>query len=196
MDIRARETIGEVTKEDLMSRIGKLPVAVPTGVKIRREQSMIMIEGPKGKLSLKVPQGIDVVLGDGTIEVTRPSDGRIERSFHGLVRTLVANMVKGVSVGFEKKLEISGVGYRAEVAGHTLKLVIGFSTPVEYTIPKGIEIKVDKLINIAISGIDKQLVGRVAAEIRSLKKPEPYKGKGIKYVGEQIRRKVGKSVGA
>ena len=179
-----------------MSRIGKLPVAVPTGVKIRREQSMIMIEGPKGKLSLKVPQGIDVVLGDGTIEVTRPSDGRIERSFHGLVRTLVANMVKGVSVGFEKKLEISGVGYRAEVAGHTLKLVIGFSTPVEYTIPKGIEIKVDKLINIAISGIDKQLVGRVAAEIRSLKKPEPYKGKGIKYVGEQIRRKVGKSVGA
>ena len=196
MDIRARETIGEVTKEDLMSRIGKLPVAVPTGVKIRREQSMIMIEGPKGKLSLKVPQGIDVVLGDGTIEVTRPSDGRIERSFHGLVRTLVANMVKGVSVGFEKKLEISGVGYRAEVAGHTLKLVIGFSTPVEYTIPKGIEIKVDKLINIAVSGIDKQLVGRVAAEIRSLKKPEPYKGKGIKYVGEQIRRKVGKSVGA
>ena len=196
MDIRARETIGEVTKEDLMSRIGKLPVAVPTGVKIRREQSMIMIEGPKGKLSLKVPQGIDVVLGDGTIEVTRPSDGRIERSFHGLVRTLVANMVKGVSVGFEKKLEISGVGYRAEVAGHTLKLVIGFSTPVEYTIPKVIEIKVDKLINIAVSGIDKQLVGRVAAEIRSLKKPEPYKGKGIKYVGEQIRRKVGKSVGA
>lgn len=196
MDLRVRATIGEVTKEDLMSRIGKLPVAVPTGVKIRREQSMIMIEGPKGKLSLKVPQGIDVVLGDGTIEVTRPSDGRIERSFHGLVRTLVANMVKGVSVGFEKKLEISGVGYRAEVAGHTLKLVIGFSTPVEYTIPKGIEIKVDKLINIAISGIDKQLVGRVAAEIRSLKKPEPYKGKGIKYVGEQIRRKVGKSVGA
>ena len=196
MDLRVRATIGEVTKEDLMSRIGKLPVAVPTGVKIRREQSMIMIEGPKGKLSLKVPQGIDVVLGDGTIEVTRPSDGRIERSFHGLVRTLVANMVKGVSVGFEKKLEISGVGYRAEVAGHTLKLVIGFSTPVEYTIPKGIEIKVDKLINIAVSGIDKQLVGRVAAEIRSLKKPEPYKGKGIKYVGEQIRRKVGKSVGA
>ena len=196
MDLRVRTTIGEVTKEDLMSRIGKLPVAVPTGVKIRREQSMIMIEGPKGKLSLKVPQGIDVVLGDGTIEVTRPSDGRIERSFHGLVRTLVANMVKGVSVGFEKKLEISGVGYRAEVAGHTLKLVIGFSTPVEYTIPKGIEIKVDKLINIAVSGIDKQLVGRVAAEIRSLKKPEPYKGKGIKYVGEQIRRKVGKSVGA
>ena len=196
MDIRARETIGEVTKEDLMSRIGKLPVTVPAGVKIRREQSMITVEGPKGKLSLKVPQGIDVVLGDGAIEVTRPSDGRMERSFHGLVRTLVANMVKGVSVGFEKKLEISGVGYRAEVAGHTLKLVIGFSTPVEYTIPKGIEIKVDKLINIAVSGIDKQLVGRVAAEIRSLKKPEPYKGKGIKYVGEQIRRKVGKSVGA
>ena len=179
-----------------MSRIGKIPVEIPTGVKIRREQSMITVEGPKGKLSLKVPKGIDVVLEDRAIAVTRPSDGRMDRSFHGLVRTLVANMVKGVSVGFEKKLEISGVGYRAEVAGQMLKLIIGFSAPLEYPIPKGIEIKVDKLINIAVSGIDKQLVGRVAAEIRSLKKPEPYKGKGIKYVGEQIRRKVGKSVGA
>lgn len=186
----------EGTREDLMSRIGKIPVEIPTGVKIRREQSMITVEGPKGKLSLKVPKGIDVVLEDRAIAVTRPSDGRMDRSFHGLVRTLVANMVKGVSVGFEKKLEISGVGYRAEVSGHMLKLIIGFSAPLEYPIPKGIEIKVDKLINIAVSGIDKQLVGRVAAEIRSLKKPEPYKGKGIKYVGEQIRRKVGKSVGA
>jgi large subunit ribosomal protein L6 len=179
-----------------MSRIGKIPVEIPVGVKISQDNSMIMVEGPKGTLSLEVPKGIDVILGDRAVEVKRPSDGRRERSFHGLVRTLVANMVKGVSSGFEKKLEISGVGYRAETGGNTLKLIIGFSAPVEYTIPEGIEIKVDKLINIAVSGIDKQLVGRVAAEIRSLKKPEPYKGKGIKYAGEQIRRKVGKSVGA
>jgi large subunit ribosomal protein L6 len=179
-----------------MSRIGRIPVEIPSGVKVSRDHSMIMVEGPKGKLSLEVPGGVDVVLGDRVVEVTRPSDGRIERSLHGLVRTLVANMVKGVSSGFEKSLEISGVGYRAEVGGSTLKLIIGFSAPVEYPIPEGVHIKVDKLVNILVSGIDKQLVGRVAAEIRSLKKPEPYKGKGIKYVGEQIRRKVGKSVGA
>jgi large subunit ribosomal protein L6 len=171
-------------------------VEIPAGVKVSRDHSVIRVEGPKGKLSLEVPGGVDVILGDRVVEVTRPSDGRIERSLHGLVRTLVANMVKGVSIGFEKSLEISGVGYRAEVGGSTLKLIIGFSAPVEYPIPEGVHIKVDKLVNILVSGIDKQLVGRVAAEIRSLKKPEPYKGKGIKYLGEQIRRKVGKSVGA
>jgi large subunit ribosomal protein L6 len=191
-DLKSVPTFGE----DFMSRIGKIPVEIPAGVKISRDHSMIMVEGPKGTLSLEVPKGIDVILGDRAVEVKRPSDGRMERSFHGLVRTLVANMVKGVSSGFEKRLEISGVGYRAETGGNTLKLIIGFSAPVVYTIPEGIQIKVDKLINIAVSGIDKQLVGRVAAEIRSLKKPEPYKGKGIKYAGEQIKRKVGKSVGA
>jgi len=179
-----------------MSRIGKIPVEIPAGVKVSRDHSVIRVEGPKGKLSLEVPGGVDVILGDRVVEVTRPSDGRIERSLHGLVRTLVANMVRGVSIGFEKSLEISGVGYRAEVGGSTLKLIIGFSAPVEYPIPEGVHIKVDKLVNILVSGIDKQLVGRVAAEIRSLKKPEPYKGKGIKYLGEKIRRKVGKSVGA
>lgn len=179
-----------------MSRIGKIPVEIPAGVKVSRDDSMILVEGPKGKLSFNVPGGVDLILGERIIEVKRPSDGRNERSLHGLVRTLVANMVKGVSTGFEKGLEISGVGYRAEVGGSTLKLVIGFSAPVEYAIPEGIQIRVDKLVNIVVSGIDKQLVGRVAAEIRSLKKPEPYKGKGIKYQGEQIRRKVGKSVGA
>ena len=179
-----------------MSRIGRIPVEIPAGVKVSRDHSVIRVEGPKGKLSLEVPGGVDVILGDRVVEVTRPSDGRIERSLHGLIRTLVANMVKGVSIGFEKSLEISGVGYRAEVGGSTLKLVIGFSAPVEYPIPEGIHIKVDKLVNILVAGIDKQLVGRVAAEIRSLKKPEPYKGKGIKYLGEKIRRKVGKSVGA
>ena len=179
-----------------MSRIGRIPVEIPAGVKVSRDHSVIRVEGPKGKLSLEVPGRVDVILGDRVVEVKRPSDGRIERSLHGLVRTLVANMVKGVSIGFEKSLEISGVGYRAEVGGSTLKLIIGFSAPVEYPIPEGVHIKVDKLVNILVSGIDKQLVGRVAAEIRSLKKPEPYKGKGIKYLGEKIRRKVGKSVGA
>jgi large subunit ribosomal protein L6 len=179
-----------------MSRIGKIPVEVPAGVKVSQDHSLIKVEGPKGKLSMEVPKGVDVVLGDKVVEVKRLSDGRKERSYHGLVRTLVANMVKGVSSGFEKNLEISGVGYRAEVAGGALKLVIGFSAPVEYAIPDGIQIKVDKQVNIAVTGIDRQLVGRVAAEIRGLKKPEPYKGKGIKYAGEQIRRKVGKSVGA
>jgi len=179
-----------------MSRIGKIPVQIPAGVKISQDHTIVRVEGPKGKLTIEVPKGIDVILGDKAVEVKRPSDGRKERSYHGLVRTLIANMVKGVSSGFEKSLEVAGVGYRAEVAGKNLKLIIGFSAPVEYAIPDGIQIKVDKQVNISVSGIDKQLVGRVAAEIRSLKKPEPYKGKGIKYVGEQIRRKVGKSVGA
>jgi len=179
-----------------MSRIGKMPVQIPAGVKVSQDHTLVKVEGPKGKLSLEVPKGVDVVLGEKAVEVKRPSDGRKERSYHGLVRTLIANMVKGVSSGFEKSLEVAGVGYRAEIAGKNLKLVIGFSAPVEYTIPEGIQIKVDKQVNIVVSGIDKQLVGRVAAEIRGLKKPEPYKGKGIKYVGEQIRRKVGKSVGA
>ena len=179
-----------------MSRIGKIPVQIPAGVKISQDHTIVRVEGPKGKLTIEVPKGIDVILGDKAVEVKRPSDGRKERSYHGLVRTLIANMVKGVSSGFEKSLEVAGVGYRAEVAGKNLKLIIGFSAPVEYAIPDGIQIKVDKQVNISVSGIDKQLVGRVAAEIRSLKKPEPYKGKGIKYAGEQIRRKVGKSVGA
>ena len=179
-----------------MSRIGRIPVEIPAGVKISQDHAIVRVEGPKGKLSLEVPKGVDVILGEKTVEVKRPSDGRKERSYHGLVRTLIANMVKGVSNGFEKGLEIAGVGYRAEVTGKNLKLIIGFSAPVEYAIPDEIQIKVDKQVNILVSGIDKQLVGRVAAEIRSLKKPEPYKGKGIKYVGEQIRRKVGKSVGA
>lgn len=179
-----------------MSRIGKMPVQIPAGVKVSQDHALVKVEGPKGKLSLQVPKGVDVILGEKAVEVKRPSDGRKERSYHGLVRTLIANMVKGVSSGFEKSLEVAGVGYRAEIAGKNLKLVIGFSAPIEYTIPEGIQIKVDKQVNIVVSGIDKQLVGRVAAEIRSLKKPEPYKGKGIKYAGERIRRKVGKSVGA
>jgi large subunit ribosomal protein L6 len=179
-----------------MSRIGRKPIEIPDKVKISQDRSTVKVEGPRGILSVQIPQGVEVVAGQGTLEVKRLSNGRKERSYHGLVRTLVANMVAGVSAGFEKGLEITGVGYRAEKSGNVLRLVLGFSIPVEYHIPEGIDIRVDKQVNIVVSGIDKELVGRVAAEIRDLKKPEPYKGKGIKYVGEKVRRKVGKSVGA
>lgn len=176
-----------------MSRIGKKSVQIPKGVKLVQGNELLEVEGPKGKLSYKVPALIDVVIGDDSVEVKRRSNLRVERSLHGLVRTLIANMVQGVSVGFQKGLEISGVGYRAEVADRILKLLVGYSVPVEYAIPEGITITVEKQIGITVSGIDKQQVGRVASEIRKIKKPEPYKGKGIKYVGEEIKRKVGKS---
>lgn len=179
-----------------MSRIGKRPIEIPSGVNIHQDAANIRVEGPKGVLQLAIPQGVELALQDRTIQVNRVSDSRRARSYHGLVRTLVANMVTGVSAGFEKGLEISGVGYRAEAGSDMLKLVLGYSSPVEYRIPEGISIRVDKQVNITVAGIDKQLVGSVAAEIRSLRKPEPYKGKGIKYAGERIRRKVGKSVGA
>jgi large subunit ribosomal protein L6 len=179
-----------------MSRIGKKPITFPKNVKISQSVGIVKVEGPKGILSSKLPEGITLAIGDGSMVVERKSEERIVRSYHGLARTLIGNMVSGVSVGFEKNLEISGIGYRAEVAGKSLKLALGFSSAVQYEIPKGIDIKVDKQVNIAVSGIDKQLVGRVAAEIRALKKPEPYKGKGIKYAGEYIKRKAGKSASA
>jgi large subunit ribosomal protein L6 len=176
-----------------MSRIGKKPITFPKNVKISQSADIVKVEGPKGTLSSKLPEGITVVIGEGNIVVERKSEELSARAYHGLARTLIGNMVQGVSAGFEKKLEISGVGYRAELSGSNLKFVLGFSSPVEYNIPKGIDIKLDKQVNIVVSGIDKQLVGRVAAEIRSLKKPEPYKGKGIKYADEYIKRKAGKS---
>ncbi|MBM4271484.1 MAG: 50S ribosomal protein L6 [Deltaproteobacteria bacterium] len=179
-----------------MSRVGKKPIEIPPGVKISQDKSSIMVQGPKGVLSMTVPKGVDVIVDGVSVEVKRLSDNRRGRSYHGLVRTLVANMVRGVSVGFQKGLELSGVGYRVEKTGSVLRLILGLSHPVEYKIPEGIEIRVDKQLSILVSGIDKQLVGRVAAEIRDLKKPEPYKGKGVRYVGERVRRKVGKSVGA
>jgi large subunit ribosomal protein L6 len=176
-----------------MSRIGKKPITFPKNVKISQSAGVVKVEGPKGILSSKLPEGITLTIGDGTMAVERKSEEIIARSYHGLARTLIGNMVNGVSTGFEKKLEISGVGYRAELIGKSLKMILGFSSPVQYDIPEGIDIKVDKQVNIVVSGIDKQLVGRVAAEIRSLKKPEPYKGKGIKYADEYIKRKAGKS---
>jgi len=179
-----------------MSRIGKKPVSFPKNVKISQSADVVKVEGPKGMLSSKMPQGITVNVGDGSVTVERKSDDIQMRSYHGLTRTLIENMVKGVTTGFEKKLEISGVGYRAEISDKNLKLILGFSSPVQYNIPKGIDVKVDKQVNIIVSGIDKELVGRVAAEIRALRKPEPYKGKGIKYADEYIKRKAGKSASA
>ncbi|MDD4091123.1 MAG: 50S ribosomal protein L6 [Smithellaceae bacterium] len=179
-----------------MSRIGKKPITFPKNVKISQNGSIVKVEGPRGTLSSKLPDGIAMTMGENQLIIERKSDDRLARSYHGLARTLVNNMVTGVSAGFEKGLEISGVGYRAEIAGSNLKLVLGFSSPVEYSIPKGIEVRIDKQVNLVVSGINKELVGRVASEIRSLKKPEPYKGKGIKYAGEHIRRKAGKAAGA
>jgi len=179
-----------------MSRIGKKPIVVPPGVKISQEKQIIKVDGPLGSLTRGIPDGLDVSAEQGVLTVRRRDESRQARSLHGLVRTLIANMVTGVSAGFQKTLEISGVGYRAEVAGGNLKLFLGFSKPLEYKIPKGISVKVDRQVSMVFSGIDKEFVGRVAAEIRALKKPEPYKGKGIKYLGEKIRKKVGKSAGA
>jgi large subunit ribosomal protein L6 len=176
-----------------MSRIGKKPITFPKNVKISQSADIVKVEGPKGILSTKLPEGITLTIGDGSMVVERKSEELSARSYHGLARTLIGNMVNGVSAGFEKKLEISGVGYRAELIDKSIKFVLGFSGPVEYDIPKGIDIKVDKQVNIVVSGIDKELVGRVASEIRALKKPEPYKGKGIKYADEYIKRKAGKS---
>jgi len=179
-----------------MSRIGKKPIEIPVGVKVEKEGKTVKISGPKGTLVRALPPGVEVEIDGNYLRVKSVTENRREKAYYGLVRTLLANMVKGVTSGFEKALEISGVGYRAELKDGMLVLMLGFSAPVNYPIPPGIEIKVDKQVNITVSGIDKEQVGRVAAEIRALRKPEPYKGKGIKYVGEQIRRKAGKSVGA
>ena len=180
-----------------MSRIGKKPIPIPANVKVQRKNSDIVVEGPKGSLTMRLPGEIDVTQEAGTIVLKKIVDNRRGRSLYGLTRTLIHNMVMGVSAGFQKNLEISGVGYRAEMTGgDLLKLHLGFSTPLEYRLPKGITVKIEKQTNVTLTGIDKELVGRVAAEIRSLKKPEPYKGKGVKYAGERVRRKVGKSAGA
>ena len=175
-----------------MSRIGKQPIAIPAGVTITVDDNAITVKGPKGELSQFTMPGVDVKVDGDVVNVTRQSDEKEHRSKHGLMRTLVANMVTGVTKGFEKKLVISGVGFRVNLAGNTLKMFLGFSHEVEYQLPEGVQAKVEQL-TITISGIDKQLVGQVAAEIRALKKPEPYKGKGIAYEGERILRKSGKS---
>lgn len=179
-----------------MSRIGKEPIPIPEKVAVAMEAGLVRVEGPKGALERPLPRDVDIAIDDGKISVARRVDNRRGRAFQGLARTLLFNMVQGVSRGYEKRLEIVGVGYRGEIEGSTLKLLLGFSKPVEYPVPDGITVSIEKQVGITISGIDKELVGRVASEIRALKKPEPYKGKGIRYAGETVRRKVGKSAGA
>lgn len=175
-----------------MSRLGKLPVSIPAGVKISINDNVVTVEGPKGKLSQKF-DNVDIKVNGSDIEVTRKDDSRDAKAAHGLYRNLIKNMVTGVSAGFTKSLIINGVGFRAEVQGKTIVMNLGYSTDFIALIPEGLTVTADAQGKVTISGIDKQLVGEFAAEIRSLRKPEPYKGKGIRYENEYIRRKVGKS---
>lgn len=175
-----------------MSRIGRAPITVPSGVNIAIADGKISVSGSKGTLETKILSGMTVKQEGDNIIVTRPDDEKLHRSNHGLMRTLIDNMVIGATKGFEKKLEVTGVGYRVNLAGNTVKLSLGFSHEIEYPLPEGVQANVEQN-TITISGSDKQKVGQVAAEIRALKKPEPYKGKGIAYAGERILRKSGKS---
>ena len=177
-----------------MSRIGKLPVAVPSGVNVTLNEGYVHVKGPKGELHQHIlAQVIDVKLEDGKVLIERKGDAKPHRSAHGLTRTLIANMVEGVSKGFRKSLEIQGVGYRASKAGEKLNLTLGYSHPVVFEAPSGITLSVEGTNKIHVDGIDKQQVGQVAAKIRGLRPPEPYKGKGIRYEGETVRKKLGKA---
>ena len=179
-----------------MSRIGKRPVPLPQGVSATIAGQTITVKGPKGEISRSIHADLTLVQEDATVVVRRPSDEPRHRALHGLTRTLVANMVEGVTKGFSKALEIQGVGYKAEVKPFGVQLVVGYSHPVPYHAPKGIKISVESNTQVKIEGVDKELVGQVAAELRSVRPPEPYKGKGIRYVGEQVRRKAGKTAQA
>jgi large subunit ribosomal protein L6 len=176
-----------------MSRIGRMPVTIPSGVDVTIDGREVTVTGPKGKLSLTVAEPIEVSQGDGVITVTRPTDEGRVRALHGLSRTLVANMVTGVTEGYRKTLEIVGVGYRVQARGADLEFSLGYSHPVTVNAPDGITLRVETPTRLVVEGIDKQRVGEVAANIRKLRKPDPYKGKGVRYSGEQIRRKVGKA---
>lgn len=175
-----------------MSRIGKMPIAVPKEAQVKLADNMVHVEGPKGKLEHSVPPGIQVSMSEGSLCVERTSDELTVRSLHGLTRTIIANMIEGVTRGFVKELEVVGVGYRTEKSGTTLKMTLGYSHPIVFEEPEGIQIKVDKQ-TIRVEGIDRCLVGQVAATIRRFKKPDVYKGKGVRYVGEVVRKKVGKT---
>ena len=181
-----------------MSRIGKLQIEIPSGVEIRLDGTTLNVKGPKGELSMEVHPDMKIVIEDNILKVERPSEHRDHRSLHGLTRSLINNMVEGVSKGFEKKLEILGVGYRAQVQGTKLVLNLGHSHPIEYQPKEGVTVAMDaeKKNIIVVNGIDKQKVGQTAAEIRAFRKPEPYKGKGVRYLGEYVKRKAGKSAGA
>jgi large subunit ribosomal protein L6 len=176
-----------------MSRIGRMPVTIPSGVDVSISGRQVTVKGPKGTLSLEVAPPIDVVKENGAITITRPSDEGEIRALHGLSRSLIANMVTGVTDGYRKTLEIVGVGYRVQARGSDLEFALGFSHPVPVSAPEGITFRVETPTRFVVEGIDKQQVGEVAANIRKLRKPDPYKGKGVRYQGEQIRRKVGKA---
>jgi large subunit ribosomal protein L6 len=176
-----------------MSRIGKKPVTVPQGVTLDLKGSEVAVKGPKGELRRQLHPEMQLALADGIFTVTRPSEEQKHKALHGLTRTLVQNMIDGVSKGFTKTLEIQGVGYKAEAKPYGVNLVVGFSHPVKYEAPKGIKISVENNTTVKIEGADKEKVGQVAAELRAVRPPEPYKGKGVRYQGEQVRRKAGKT---
>jgi large subunit ribosomal protein L6 len=178
-----------------MSRIGKNPVAIPNGVTVTVDGNTVRVKGPKGELVREMNPAMTVTVDNGNVSVARPSDESNHKALHGLSRTLLANMIEGVTKGFQKQLDIVGVGYKAETRPYGLQLALGFSHPVEYRAPQGIKLTAPQPTQIVIEGANKEIVGQVAAELRSLRPPEPYKGKGIKYVGEQVRRKAGKAGG-
>lgn len=179
-----------------MSRIGKQPVPLPKGVEVQLQAGTLSVKGPKGSLEMKVHPDMQIAIEDGTLTVSRPSDEANHRALHGLTRSLAANMVQGVTEGFERKLEIVGVGYRAEKKPTGILLHLGYSHTIEYPAPEGIELDVPTQTEVRVKGADKQKVGQVAAEIRGFRPPEPYKGKGVRYAGEHIRRKAGKTAGS
>ncbi len=176
-----------------MSRIGRLPIPIPAGVDVTLDGSTVTVKGPRGELRREIAPEVTLVREDGTLRVERPRDDKRSRELHGLTRTLVANMVTGVTAGYRKPLEITGVGYRAQKVGDKLQLTLGYSHPIEIEPPAGISFEVDNPVRLAVVGIDKELVGQVAATVRATRKPEPYKGKGVRYAGERIRRKAGKA---
>ncbi|MEQ1737216.1 MAG: 50S ribosomal protein L6 [Rhodoglobus sp.] len=176
-----------------MSRIGRLPIAIPAGVEIKIDGQQVAVKGPKGELSLSVKAPITVAIEDGQIQVTRPDDERESRSLHGLTRTLIANQIIGVTEGYTKGLEVVGTGYRVQSKGNSIEFALGYSHSITVDPPQGLSFAIEGNNQITVSGIDKQAVGEVAANIRKLRKPEPYKGKGVRYAGEVVRRKAGKS---
>ena len=178
-----------------MSRIGRKPVPVPKNVTVTIDGQTVKVKGPKGELERRMHPLMELTLDNGSVVVGRPSDEPGHKALHGLSRTLIANMIEGVTKGFSKQLEIVGVGYKAETRPYGLQLALGFSHPVEYRAPKGIKLTAPQPTSVTVEGADKEIVGQVAAELRGLRPPEPYKGKGIKYVGEQVRRKAGKAGG-
>ena len=178
-----------------MSRIGKLPVSIPNGVTVTVDGNTVKVKGPKGELTHRLPSGISVDRADNTVNVKRESDETNHKALHGLTRSLINNMMEGVTKGYQKQLEITGVGYKAEVRPYGLQLALGFSHSIEYKAPAGIKLSAPQPTQIVIDGPDKAVVGQVAAELRNLRPPEPYKGKGIRYAGEVIRRKAGKAGG-